>query len=321
MDCSIVVPVFNEAENVASLVEEIDSVLRDLPLKSEILFVNDGSTDETQVRLESLFAGYARLKVLCLRKNFGQTSALVAGFDHSSGDVIIAMDGDGQNDPRDIPRLLEKIREGYDIVSGWRKKRRDRLFSRRIPSMIANRIISISTGIRLHDYGCSLKAFRREVILNTNLYGEMHRFIPAVASWMGVRLAEIEVNHRPRTAGVSKYGLSRTIRVILDLITVKFLLSFSTKPIQIFGLWGMGALVAGGLFFFLVVFQRFFMSVPANRPLFTVAVFLILSGFQFISIGLLAEIQIRMYHESTHKPIYAVKNILRHEPDGAVQPG
>lgn len=310
MDLSIVVPVYNEAPNVEALVQEINDVLESLSLRSEIILINDGSTDDTYLKLDILHTKYLRLKVINLRKNFGQTSALVAGFDNANGNIIIAMDGDRQNDPKDIPNLLKKIDEGFDIVSGWRKQRKDKYLSRRIPSMLANKIISVATGVKLHDYGCSLKAFKREVILNTNLYGEMHRFIPAVASWMGVNLAEIEVNHRPRTLGVSKYGISRTTRVILDLILVKFLLSFATKPIQIFGFWGLLALIFGMLLSGIVVFQRFFMHIPANRPLFSIAVMLIISGFQFIGIGLLAEIQIRMYHESTKKPIYAIKNIL-----------
>lgn len=312
-ELTIVVPVYNEAPNVTELVQDIDTVLSGLDFKSEILFINDGSTDDTILKLEEACRRFKRLRIINLRKNFGQTSALVAGFDHARGSIIISMDGDGQNDPADIPRLLAKIDEGFDIVSGWRKRRHDHFLSRKLPSMIANSLISFATGVRLHDYGCSLKAFRREVIQNINLYGELHRFIPAVASWMGTRLAEIEVNHKPRTRGISKYGISRTIRVILDLITVKFLLSFSTKPIQIFGSWGLMALSGGGLLFILVIYQRFFMSVPANRPMFTVAVMLLISGLQFICLGLLAELQIRVYHESTRKPIYTVKNILGDE--------
>ena len=312
MDISIVVPVYNELENIEGLVEEIDSVLEKLKLESEILIVDDGSSDGTFEKLETIFPRFKRLRVIHFRKNFGQTSGLVAGFDHALGEIIISMDGDGQNDPADIPKLLQKIHEGYDIVSGWRRVRKDKLVSRRIPSIIANRIISSATGVKLHDYGCSLKAFRREVIQNTNLYGEMHRFIPAVASWMGVKLAEIEVNHRPRLRGTSKYGISRTIRVVLDLITVKFLLSFSTRPIQIFGFWGLGTIFLGSFLFLWVVYQRTFMHIPANRPLFTIAILMILSGLQFICLGLMAELQTRIYHESTKKPIYTVKNVLQH---------
>ena len=209
--------------------------------------------------------------------------------------------------------MIEKIKEGYDIVSGWRKVRKDRFWSRRIPSIIANKIISWSTRIKLHDYGCSLKAFRREVIENINLYGEMHRFIPAVASWMGIRLAEIEVNHRPRQFGVSKYGLARTFRVVLDLITIKFLLSFSTNPNRIFGFAGMFSFLVGLLFFIVVVFQKIFLSVSGNRPLLTISMMLIISGLQFICFGLLAELQIRSYHETTKKAIYAVRKIVEKE--------
>lgn len=312
MDLSIVIPVYNEAENVESLLREVEDAVSPLNLKTEIIFINDGSKDKTYECLEALFSKFPRLKVINFRRNFGQTSAMVAGFDHASGDIIVAMDGDGQNNPSDIPRLIEKINEGYDIVSGWRKNRQDKFITRRIPSMIANKIISLSTGVALHDYGCSLKAFKKEVIKNTNLYGEMHRFIPAVASWMGVKLAEIEVNHRARLRGVSKYGLSRTIRVVLDLLTVKFLLSFSTKPIQIFGLWGLSCGFLGFVLFFWVVFEKYVMAVSANRPLFTVSILLLISGLQFICLGLMAEIQVRIYHESTNKPIYTVKNILEH---------
>ncbi len=311
MDISVVVPVYNEQENVALLVEEIEQVLSHLENKEyEIIFVNDGSIDKTKDKLKELTTQYPSLKAINLRKNFGQTSAMVAGFDHAVGNIIISMDGDRQNDPNDIPKLLLKMDEGYDIVSGWRKDRKDKLLSRKLPSIIANKIISISTGVKLHDYGCSLKSFKHEVIKNTDLYGEMHRFIPAVASWMGVSLTEIEVNHRPRMAGVSKYGISRTTRVILDLITVKFLLSFSTKPIQIFGSWGLSSLTLGLSFSLIVIIQRLFWAIPANRPLFTVAIMLILAGLQFICFGLIAEILIRMYHESTNKPIYAIKDIV-----------
>ncbi len=321
MDLSIVVPVYNEAENVERLVSEIASVLNALPLRSEILFVNDGSTDGTDEKLNELTKKIPNLKAIHLRKNFGQTSAMVAGFDTAQGEIIISMDGDGQNDPADIPRLIEKLKEGFDIVSGWRRKRQDRFFSRRLPSMIANKIISWATQIKLHDYGCSLKAFRKEVIDNIHLYGEMHRFIPAVASWMGIRLTEIEVNHRPRRFGVSKYGIARTFRVVLDLITIKFLLSFSTKPIRVFGFWGLSAFLLGSLGFFWVVVQKFFFDIPAQRPLLTVSLMMILSGLQFLCFGLLAELQTRMYHESTNKPIYAIKGVTCGEAIKNIQGG
>lgn len=313
MDLSIVVPVYNEELNVKSLLIEIDTVLDALKLKSEIIFINDGSFDKTYEELAKVFDNYSRLKIINFRKNFGQTSALVAGFDYALGEIIVAMDGDGQNDPKDIPKLIDKINEGYDLVSGWRKNRKDKFVSRRLPSMIANKIISLTTNVKLHDYGCSLKAFKKEVIKNIDLYGELHRFIPAIASWMGVQLSEIVVNHRPRLKGVSKYGISRTIKVILDLITVKFLLSFSTKPIQIFGFWGLISLGLGSILFTIVVYERFFMSIAAQRPLFTVSILLILAGFQFICLGLMAEIQVRIYHESTKKSIYTVKNVLQHK--------
>jgi glycosyltransferase involved in cell wall biosynthesis len=309
MDLSIVVPVYNEVENVERLALEIVSSLKPLNLSSEILFVNDGSVDGTTEKLNELSKKIPNFKAIHLRKNFGQTSAMVAGFDTAQGDILISMDGDGQNDPADIPRLIEKLKEGFDIVSGWRRKRQDKFFSRRLPSIIANKIISWATQIKLHDYGCSLKAFRKEVIDNIHLYGEMHRFIPAVASWMGIRLAEIEVNHRARQFGTSKYGIARTFRVVLDLITIKFLLSFSTKPIRVFGFWGLTTFFIGALGFFWVVFQKFFLAIPAQRPLLTVSLMMILSGLHFLCFGLLAELQTRMYHESTNKPIYAIKNI------------
>lgn len=306
---SVVVPVFNEVENVPTLIQEIHDVLATLNLNSEIIIVNDGSRDGTGKILDEWAKKIENLKVVHLRKNFGQTSALVAGFHQANGAIIISMDGDLQNDPRDFPKLIEKLNEGYDIVSGWRKNRQDKLMSRKLPSWVANRIISMATNVKLHDYGCSLKAFRKEVVDNINLYGEMHRFIPAVASWMGIELAEIEVNHRARTRGQSKYGISRTFRVILDLITVKFLLSFSNKPIQVFGFAGMVALFAGAIMFFWVVVQKLVFHIPAHRPLLTISLLCILSGLQFICFGLLAEMMIRIYHESTTKPIYAIKSI------------
>ena len=237
---------------------------------------------------------------------------MAAGFDSAEGEIIVTLDGDLQNDPADIPRLMEKMSEGYDIVSGWREKRKDPFITRRLPSLWANKMISWVTGVKLHDYGCTLKAFRREVAKNIRLYGEMHRFIPAIASWMGVSISEIPVNHRPRKYGTSKYGLSRTVRVILDLITVKFLLTYSTRPIHVFGLWGIlsgffGLILAGYL-----SIQRLFMGAAlANRPILLLAVLLIFIGIQFISIGLLGELQVRTYHESQNKPIYFIKEIIQ----------
>lgn len=315
---SVIVPVFNEAENVERLLDEIHDVLRPTGLRYETVFVDDGSTDGTADRLKERTRSDPALVVVRLRKNFGQTAALSAGFDYARGDLIVTMDGDRQNDPADIPRLLEKLREGYDIVSGWRVHRKDPWLTRRIPSRIANGLISLITGVRLHDYGCSLKIFRGDVIRQIRLYGEMHRFIPAIASWIGVSVAELPVNHRPRTAGRSKYGLSRTVRVILDLLTVKFLLSYATRPIQIFGLIGLISLgIGAGTGIYLSIMRLVFLESIANRPLLLFAVLLVTTGFQFVTIGLLAEMISRTYHESQKKAIYVVKEIAGFDGGGS----
>lgn len=311
MEMSVVVPVFNEEENISPLYQQIVSSLEKMGVNFEMIFVDDGSVDDTFGRLKELHNNDKRLKIIRFRKNFGQTAALSAGFDHSQGDIIITLDGDLQNDPEDIPLLINKIKEGYDIVSGWRYKRKDPFLSRRLPSMIANKLISLITNVKLHDYGCSLKAFRSEVIKNIKLYGEMHRFIPAVASWIGVSVAEVKVNHRPREQGKSKYGISRTIRVILDLITVKFLLSYSTRPIQIFGLIGiLSSALGGGILLYLAIIRLIFEEPIGGRPLLLLGVLLFFIGVQFISFGLLGEIQARTYHESQNKPIYVIKEVL-----------
>ncbi|HMK65061.1 MAG TPA: glycosyltransferase family 2 protein [Thermodesulfobacteriota bacterium] len=314
MDLSVVIPFFNEEQNISMFFEELCGVLQGTGLAWEVLAIDDGSTDATFSLLKGEAQKWGCVKVLRLRKNFGQTAALSAGFDLAEGEIIVTMDGDLQNDPHDIPALLTKIGEGFDIVSGWREKRQDPFLSRRLPSIMANKMISLVTGVKLHDYGCTLKAFRKEVAKNIRLYGELHRFIPAVASWMGVTIAEIPVNHRARKYGRSKYGISRTIRVLLDLITVKFLLTYSTRPIHVFGLWGFLAGAVGlGLAAFLTV-QRLFFGVPlANRPILLLAILLIFIGIQFISMGLLGELQVRTYHESQGKPIYYIKEIFEPE--------
>ncbi len=313
---SIVIPLLNEEENIPLLYDELKESLDPMDEEYEIIFSDDGSTDTSFSLLQGLQEKDPRVVVVSFRRNFGQTAAMSAGFDYAKGDVIITMDADLQNDPHDIPLLIAKINEGYDVVTGWRFDRKDKFLSRRLPSIIANRIISWTTGVSLHDYGCTLKAFRKEVIKNVNLYGEMHRFIPAIASGMGISFTEIKVNHRPRRFGTSKYGISRTIRVILDLMTVKFLLSYSTKPIQIFGLIG---LVSGGLGFFtalVLTIQRQFMGIPlSDRPLLFLSVLLMFIGVQFITMGLLAELQARTYHESQNKPIYFVRNVIGREQD------
>ncbi|MBA4395457.1 MAG: glycosyltransferase [Desulfobacca sp.] len=314
MDLSVVTPFYNEAENIPGFFEELCQVLEATGLTWEILAIDDGSTDATFSLLKGEALQRSQVKAVQLRKNFGQTAALSAGFDLAKGDIIITMDGDLQNDPRDIPSLIAQIREGYDIVSGWREKRQDPFLSRRLPSIIANRMISWVTGVKLHDYGCTLKAFKKEVAKNIRLYGELHRFIPAIASWMGVIIAEIPVNHRSRKFGRSKYGISRTIRVLLDLITVKFLLTYSTRPIHVFGLWGiLSGLIGFGLACYLTI-QRIFFAIPlANRPILLLAILLIFIGIQFISMGLLGELQVRTYHESQGKPIYYLKEIFEHD--------
>jgi glycosyltransferase involved in cell wall biosynthesis len=276
----------------------------------EIIFVDDGSTDSSLAILKRLQAQDAQLKVISFRRNFGQTAAFAAGFDYAQGDVIVTMDADLQNDPADIPRLLAEIDAGNDVVSGWRVDRQDTFVTRRLPSQLANGLISKLTGVKLHDYGCSLKAYRREVLQNIELYGEMHRFIPALASWMGVRVKEIPVNHRARKFGRSKYGIGRTVRVILDLLTVKFLLHYATRPIQVFGLVGLFSLSSGiALSFYLSVLKLFFGEPLRDRPLLLLAVLLILLGVQSIILGLLGELIIRMYHESRGKPIYMIREI------------
>ena len=322
---SIVVPLLDEAENVEQLFSEIRGVADQDERIREVIFVDDGSTDGTFERLCQVCAKDARVTVLRLRRNFGQSAALSAGFDRATGSVIVPMDGDLQNDPADIPALLEKLDEGFDVVSGWRRKRFDAWLTRRVPSVIANYLISRITSVRLHDNGCSLKAYRAEVIRGINLYGEMHRFIPSLASWMGVRVAEIPVNHRPRSAGRSKYGLDRTLRVILDLINVKFLISYSTRPIQVFGKVGMFATLLGVLSAVAAILMKVVpcqigpngqpegMDITGN-PFFLLTFLFIMVGFQFISIGLLGEINVRTYYESQNKRIYVVRETFEGKP-------
>jgi glycosyltransferase involved in cell wall biosynthesis len=309
---SIVIPVFNEEENIPLLAEEIRRALDPQGIAYEVVAVDDGSTDGTWMQLESVRAQDPHWLLVGLRRNFGQTAAMSAGFDHARGDVIVTLDGDLQNDPADIPRLLASAKD-HDVVSGWRKDRQDPFLSRRLPSALANWLISRVTGVRLHDYGCTLKAYRREIVEHLHLYGEMHRFIPAIASWMGISLVEVETHHRPRRFGRSKYGMARTLRVILDLITVKFLLSFATKPIQFFGLLGLfvagiGIAIGG----YLSVIKLAFGVQIGGRPLLFLAILLILVGVQLVVMGLLGEMLVRVYHESQRKPIYMVKRVLGH---------
>jgi len=308
---SLVIPLYNEEENVLPLYQAVRQALDKLECPYEVIAVDDGSTDRTLILLEQVHKEDPRWTILSLRRNFGQTAALSAGFDHARGQVVVTLDGDLQNDPEDIPRLLDLI-GAYDIVSGWRAERKDPFWRRRLPSILANTLISWVTGIRLHDYGCTLKAYRKEVVDNLRLYGELHRFIPAIASWMGISIAEVKVRHRERKAGRSKYGLGRTFRVLLDLITVKFLLSFVTRPIQVFGLIG---LLMGGIGFlislYLTALKILFGYEIGGRPLLLMGVLLLLLGVQLIGMGLLGEMLARVYHEALGKPTYMLKKILR----------
>lgn len=310
VELSVVVPLLDEQDNLRPLYEQICQAV-DGRYDYEIILIDDGSTDDSFTIMKELHQANPRVRVIRFRKNFGQTAALSAGFAHARGGIIIAMDGDLQNDPADIPMLVDKLNEGYDVVSGWRKKRHDSALTRRLPSRMANRVISTITGVKLHDYGCTLKAYRREVLAETRLYGEMHRFIPALASWSGARIAECVVNHRPRTAGVAKYGLARTWKVILDLITVKFLGSFSTKPIYIFG--GLGGLSGAFavLFAALVIWQKVRSDVDmSGNPLLLLSAVLMITTVQFILMGLLAELLVRTYHESQNRPTYVIREVL-----------
>ncbi len=309
-EISVVIPVYNEEENLLELHRELASALEKLgnEVSREIIYIDDGSSDGSSGILKEIHTQDPCVKVIRFRKNYGQTAAIAAGFDMATGKVIITMDADRQNNPADIPKLIDKIHEGYDVVSGWRKDRKDPFLNRRLPSIIANGLISLITGVHLHDYGCTLKAYRSEIVKNIHLYGEMHRFIPAIASWLGVSIAEVPVKHRPRMAGKSKYGISRTIRVILDLITVKFLLSFSTRPIQFFGILGV---VSGGVGFliglYLTIIRYIYHRGIGGRPLLMLAVLLIFIGVQFVSMGLLGELMARTYHETQGKPIYWIR--------------
>jgi glycosyltransferase involved in cell wall biosynthesis len=308
---SVILPVLNEEENLIDMNTEIIEVIEDMDVDYEIIYIDDGSTDRSFDILCSLREENPNIKIIQFRRNFGQTAGLAAGFEHASGDTIITMDSDRQNDPHDIPMLLAKIDEGYDLVSGWRFDRQDAWLSRKLPSKLANALISKITGVKLHDYGCSMKAFHKDVIENVRLYGEMHRFIPAIASWMGVRIAEVKVNHRARVAGTSKYGISRTFRVILDLITVKFLLQYSARPIHFFGGLGLISGVTGFLIAVVMLIQKFFFAIPmADRPLLLLAVLLMFIGLQFITFGLLGELMTRTYHEAQNKPVYVVRQLL-----------
>lgn len=311
VDVSIVIPIYNEIDSLEHLYERLLPLLDNWKRSFEVVLVDDGSKDGSTELLREIAERDERIQVILLRRNFGQTAAFSAGFDHAQGEIIVTMDGDLQNDPADIPMLLDKMDEGYDIVSGWRIDRQDTYITRKLPSQMANGLISRLTGVHLHDYGCSLKAYRKDVIEGINLYGEMHRFIPALASWMGVKVAEVPVNHSARQYGKSKYGLGRIVRVILDLLTVKFLLDYATRPIQIFGLLGLGSLGVGTfLGVYLTTIRLFFNQPIGDRPLVVLAALLIMIGVQLIIMGLLGEIMVRTYHETQNKPIYVVREAL-----------
>ncbi|MCP3677609.1 MAG: glycosyltransferase family 2 protein [Deltaproteobacteria bacterium] len=307
---SIVIPLYNEEESIPHLYGAIQEVMDGTGREYEIIFVDDGSRDRSFTLLSELQKSDKRVVVVGFRRNFGQTAAMAAGFDYAEGEVIVTMDADLQNDPKDIPKLLEASKE-YDVVSGWRKNRKDKFLSRRLPSVIANWLISFVTGVALHDYGCTLKAYRSEVIKNIRLYGEMHRFIPAIANWVGATVTEVETTHHPRKYGTSKYGISRTIRVVLDLITVKFLQSFSTRPIHAFGPAGLLLSGIGFLMALYLSYEKVILGYDiGGRPLLLLAILLLIMGLQLVVMGLLGEMLARVYHESQGKSIYVVKRVL-----------
>ncbi len=310
-EISVVVPVFNEAPNLRPLIDGILGVMRPVGRPFELILVDDGSTDDSRRVIRAIRSASPELRAIFLRRNFGQGAAMTAGFDHAKGDIVITMDGDLQSAPEDIPRLIGKLEEGYDLVSGWRRERKDPFFSRRLPSILANWLIGIATGVRLHDYGCTLKAYRSDLSGQLLLYGELHRFIPVLASFYGAKIAEVAVNHRPRKMGKSKYGISRTYRVLLDLLLILFFQKFATRPLQFFGLTG------GILFFAGFIIELYLTWVKlwggediGGRPLLLMGALLIITGLVLAGIGLLAELVVRIYYESSGKRIYAVREVL-----------
>jgi len=310
-ELSVVIPVYNEAPSLERLHAELTDTLQPWGHAYEILFVDDGSTDDSFPVLERLQAADPHVRVIQFRRNFGQTAAFAAGFAHARGRFIATSDADLQNDPKDLPAMVDRLAAGVDIVCGWRKDRKDPYLSRRLPSQLANRLISWATGVHLNDYGCSLKVFRAEVVKPLRLYGEMHRFLPALASEMGVRIAEMPVNHRAREHGQSKYGLSRTFRVLLDLLTVKFLLSYSTRPLHIFGLLGGGmGTIGAAVLLYLTWLKYVGQQGIGDRPLLLFGILLVFTGVQLVTLGLLAEMQARTYHESQDKPVYTIRRVL-----------
>ena len=311
LNLSVVVPLYNEEESLPHLVEQLLSALRPTDETFELVLVDDGSSDRTAKVLAQVSAEVPEVVAVLLRKNYGQTAAMAAGFDMAGGEVIVSLDGDLQNDPADIPMLLAKLREGYDLVSGWRHQRQDAAIQRKLPSRIANRLIGRVTGVRLHDYGCSLKAYRREVLSDMRLYGELHRFLPALAFIEGARITEVKVNHRARQFGSSKYGIDRTFRVLMDLLTVWFMKRFLTRPMYVFGFGGLLAIAASLVTSTYLLVIKVMGGDIANRPLLTLAVVLGLAGIQLFCFGLLGELLIRTYHESQGRPIYRIRETLR----------
>jgi glycosyltransferase involved in cell wall biosynthesis len=309
---SLIVPVYNEEENLPILFEAIHQALEPLPHTWEVIFVDDGSQDGSLAALRILARkDAAHVRVVILRRNFGQTAAIAAGIDHAVGEIIVLLDADMQNDPADIPMILAKLDEGYDVVSGWRKDRKDTFITRTLPSHLANSLISWVTGVHLHDYGCTLKAYRREVLTGFRLYGEMHRIIPVYAHAVGARIAEVPVRHHPRQHGNAKYGLERTLKVLLDLFTVKFLLSYSAKPIYLFGGTGIGLMLISTLTLLVLMIRRVFFNISVlASPFFQMSVMFFILGFQSILMGLIAELLVRTYHESQHKPTYTVREVI-----------
>ena len=306
---SIIIPVFNEGESIAYLLDEVLNVMQNNKLNCELIVVNDGSNDNTSTVLDELTIKIKELSVISLRKNYGQTAAMAAGFDNSKGEIVITLDGDLQNDPNDIPKLISHINEGYDLICGWRYERKDKLISRRIPSKIANKLIANVTGLKLHDYGCSLKAFKKEIVDDIKLYGELHRFLPVLANIEGAKIKEIKVNHRSRKYGSSKYGIDRTFRVLMDLLTVWFMTKFLTRPMYGFGFFGIvSILISFGMTSYLFIIKLLGNDI-GNRPMLMFALILGIAGVQLFSFGLLGELLIRTYHESQNRPIYRIRKI------------
>jgi len=308
---SIVVPIYNEEESLPFLVNQLLDILKPMEETFELVLVNDGSSDKSAEVIRKLSLGIPELVGVLLRKNYGQTAAMAAGFDISCGEIVVTLDGDLQNDPADIPLLVNKIRDGFDLVSGWRYRRQDAAISRKLPSRIANRLIGKVTGVRLNDYGCSLKAYRKEVLRDMRLYGELHRFLPVLANIEGARITEVKVNHRARQFGSSKYGIDRTFRVLMDLLTVWFMNRFLTRPMYVFGFGGILAIIGSFITSFYLLIIKLLGEDIGNRPLLIFALLLAVTGVQLFGFGLLGELQIRTYHESQNRPIYRIRDTFR----------